>query len=839
MSTANGVALPKRSDSLRPSFGNAGSLDALFNPKTVAILGANEQPAAMGHQILSNFLSSEFAGSTFIVQPGQSSVLGHHVYPSLSAVPSKVELAVAVTLPEAAPEVLAECVEQNVKGVILVTSGFGAKGADPTRAAERMRAVLKGTRTRVIGPNTLGVMNPLIGLNATPGLHMPIGGTVAFLSESAILGRLVLDWSLKHIVGFSVFASLGTMLDVSWANLIDHFGRDPNTRTIVIQISSLGDARSFISAAREVSLNKPIIVIKAGRDEASIRAVGWRSRSVPSDDDVLTAAFDRVGVLQVDTLEDLFYAADALSKQPRPKGPRLMLVSNADGPGVLAADNLIRSGVELAQPSIETREQLGSLLGEQDRLDDVMGDGSAESYVRAVEIAAKDPNCDGLLLLMVQWALSEPQRTAEMLIEQSNMAKPILISYMGSADTPAAQEALVRACIPTFSSPETAARIFHYMWRYSYDLQALYETPVLHADGDWAAPQFAQSLIDTARKAGRTSLTPAESGQILAKYGIAILAEGASRAAENDGHRAKLRSRIDTQFGPVLMFGSADRGPDVYGDLVVGLPPLNATLARRMLEQSKFYQALLHECRSVSLPALEEVLVRFSQLVAEQPWIKDFEIDPLLISGDDVLAVGARCELHGPETPEHELPRPAIRPYPAQYVSSWTMKNGESLTIRPIRAEDEPLMVKFHEGLSDRSVYLRYFQRVKLSTRTAHHRLSRVCFLDYDREMALLAELRDPRTGERKIIAVATLVKLPPKNDGEVAVLISDDFHGQGLGKELIGRLVGVARAEGVRRVTASTMVENVGMCAVFERLGFQLSTDFEEQLVNATLELE
>jgi acyl-CoA synthetase (NDP forming) len=175
MSTANGVALPKRSDSLRPSFGNAGSLDALFNPKTVAILGANEQPAAMGHRILSNFLSSEFAGSTFIVQPGQSSVLGHHVYPSLSAVPSKVELAVAVTSPEAAPEVLAECVEQNVKGVILVTSGFGAKGADPTRAAERMRAVLKGARTRVIGPNTLGVMNPLIGLNATPDLHMPAG----------------------------------------------------------------------------------------------------------------------------------------------------------------------------------------------------------------------------------------------------------------------------------------------------------------------------------------------------------------------------------------------------------------------------------------------------------------------------------------------------------------------------------------------------------------------------------------------------------------------------------------------------------------------------------------
>src|SRR5208283_899517 len=228
----------------------------------------------------------------------------------------------------------------NVKGVILISSGFGANGADPALAAEHMRAVLRGSRTRVIGPKALGVMKPLIGLNATPGLQMPIGGTVAFLSESAILGRLVLDWSLKHIVGFSAFASLGTMLDVSWANLIDYFGRDPNTRTIVLQISSIGDARSFISAAREVSINKPIIIIKAGRDEASVRAVGCKSHCVPSDDDVLTAAFDRVGVLQVDTIEDLFYAADALSKMPRPKGPRLILVSNADGPGVLAADSL-------------------------------------------------------------------------------------------------------------------------------------------------------------------------------------------------------------------------------------------------------------------------------------------------------------------------------------------------------------------------------------------------------------------------------------------------------------------------------------------------------------------
>jgi acetyltransferase len=323
---------------------------------------------------------------------------------------------------------------------------------------------------------------------------------------------------------------------------------------------------------------------------------------------------------------------------------------------------------------------------------------------------------------------------------------------------------------------------------------------------------------------------------MLEHYGIPAL--GSAGVAESSGHRAKLRSRINPQFGPVLMFGSGDRGPGIYGDLTVGLPPLNTTLARRMLQQSSFYVAMLRECGTSSLPALEDLLVRFSQLAAEQPGIKDIEIDPLLISGDDVVAVGCRCELQSAKVPGDELPRPAIRPYPVQYVSSWRMKSGQTVTIRPIRAEDEPLMVKFHEGLSDHSVYLRYFQRVKLSTRTAHHRLSRVCFLDYDREMALLTELREAKTGESRIVAIATLVKIPARREGEVAVLVSDEYQGQGLGKELIRRLVDFARDEGLRYVTASTMVENIGMRAVFERLGFVSTTDFEDELVNAKLTL-
>src|SRR6516164_613589 len=220
-----------------------------------------------------------------------------------------------------------------------------------------------------------------------------------------------------------------------------------------------------------------------------------------------------------------------------------MVVSNADGPGVLAADSVVRAGVELAQPSDETRSQLEHLLPHSDGPYDVFGDASPESYIRAAEIAAKDPNCDGLLLLLVPWALSDPQRTAELLFELRNSGKPVLISYLGSADMASSHEALVRACIPTFSSPVVAARVFGYLWRYSYDLQALYETPVLHADGDGTAPHFAHNLITQARKAGQTSLSPVEAGQILSKYGIPTLEHGTFRAGDGSRHRAKLRSR--------------------------------------------------------------------------------------------------------------------------------------------------------------------------------------------------------------------------------------------------------------------------------------------------------
>jgi acetyltransferase len=357
-----------------------------------------------------------------------------------------------------------------------------------------------------------------------------------------------------------------------------------------------------------------------------------------------------------------------------------------------------------------------------------------------------------------------------------------------------------------------------------------------HAVAERFASGKIRELLEHVRSVGRTSLLEEESKQVLQTYGIETQKNAAS---ETTIFEAKLGSRVDPQFGPILIFGSADRGQHVYGDAIVGLPPLNATLARRILEPSDFYRAMCSELDPALLDKLHGLLVRFSELIVEQPWIKEFEINPLAINRGELIAVAGRCELHPNNLAAHELPRLAIRPYPVQYVSSWTMKNGQQVIIRPIRAEDEPLMVKFHQGLSDHSIYLRYFQHVKLSARTAHERLARVCFLDYDREIALLAEYHDASTNETRILAIGTLQKMFPTSEGEVAVMVSDNYHGQGLGKELIARLVSFARDEQLQAVTATTMTENNGMCAVFKRLGFQLSTDVEDQTVTAKLVLQ
>jgi acetyltransferase len=892
-------------------------LHAIFEPESIAVIGATEKAGSVGRTLLWNLVSSPFGGTVFPINPKRPSVLGIKAYPNLASLPQPIDLAVIVTPAPTVPGLIAECVEADVKGAIIISAGFKETGA---QGAEMERQILQQARRgklRIIGPNCLGVMSPLTGLNATFAGALARPGHVGFISQSGALCTAVLDWSLSVHVGFSAFVSIGSMVDVDWGDLIDYLGSDPQTTSILLYLETVGDARSFLSAARAVARTKPIIVIKAGRSQQAAQVATSHTGALAGSYEVFDAACRRSGVLTVQRIDELFSLADVLAKQPRPQGPRLTILTNAGGPAVLATDALMSAGGQLAALSPQSQAALDHLLPahwSHNNPVDVLGDADPERYARAFEIAVQDPNSDGLLVILTPQAMTDPTLTAERLKPYATQTgKPVLASWMGGAGVSSGTMILNQAGIPTFPYPDTAAQVFASTWRYISHLRSIYETPLPSLQLEEGGPDRAvvTKLIETARQTGRTLLTEFESKQLLAAYGIPTVEtrvarseSEAIRCAEDIGYPVVLKllsetithktdvggvqlhlygpdavrnayrsivtavrdtveaehfqgvtvqpmvslagyelilgSSLDPQFGPVLLFGSGGQLVEVYRDRALALPPLTSTLALRMMEQTRIFPALkgIRGRPPVDLAALQQLLVRFSYLVAEQRWVKEIDVNPLLASPEGLLALDARVVLHGPGIYEDELPKLAIRPYPQQYVQPWTLSDGTPVTLRPIRPEDEPLMVKFHETLSERSVYFRWLHLLQLSQRVAHERLVGVCFIDYDREMALVADYHHQQTGQHEIIGVGRLIKVPWANEAEFAVIVTDQFQRKGLGTELLRRLIQFARNEHLRCLTGDILLENLGMQAVCRKLGISVRYSPQEGLMKAQLAL-
>jgi len=891
-------------------------LQRLFSPASVAVIGATDRPGSVGHTVLQNLLRS-FKGRIYAVNSGRKQVCGLTCYASVSALPEAVDLVVIVIPAVAVPGTVAECVAGRVASVVVISAGFKEKGAEGAALEEQIRVQLRGSATRLIGPNCLGIMSPWNGLNATFAEEIARPGNVAFLSQSGALLTAILDWSFVENIGFSAIVSTGSMLDVGWGDLLRYFGNDPNTKSILLYMESIGNARSFLSAAREVSLDKPVIVIKAGRSEAAARAAASHTGAMTGSDEVYEAAFRRCGVLRVETIAELFHMADVLGKQPRPRGPHLTILTNAGGPGVLATDALLGGGGVLAELSPESEKALSGFLPahwSHANPIDILGDADPERYARALDVALADPNCDGLLVILAPQGMTEPAQVAKRLQTQAKNGKPLLASWMGGRSIAKASDILNAAGIPVFSYPDAAVRAFQSMWKYADRQRALYETPFWADEPSTVIRrrEAAREIIGQVAALGRTLLTELESKTILELYGIPTVPtqfarneEEAAAQAEKTGYpvvvklhseaithksdvggvRLNVRnqdevreayraiadsvvakaganaflgvtvqpmihtagyelivgSSVDAQFGPVLLFGSGGRLVEVYRDRALGLPPLNTTLARRMMERTKVFSALrgVRGRKAIDEKALEAALVRFSELVAEHPRIREAEINPLLASSEGLIALDARIVLFDSVIADEKLPRPAIRPYPIEYIWPWMMKDGSTVNIRPIRAEDESRMVEFHKMLSDATVYLRYFQVQRLESRAAHERLIRKCFLDYDREMAIVAERINQDTGDQELLGVGRLVRQPDEQEAELAVVVADRWQRAGLGTELVKRLVQIARTEGIQRIHAEILSENAPMIALAKRFQFQLVRDEYLKSLTATLSLD
>ena len=706
-------------------------LDALFIPRNIVVIGASDKERTVGYTIVRNLMGGKFQGQVFPVNPKYKNILGHRAYPNIRSVGEQIDLAVIITPAASVPEIVAECSESGVQGAVIISAGFREIGQ---KGVELERKILGNQGTmRIIGPNCFGIMNPRIGMNTTFATEIASIGNVGFITQSGALGSAIIDRSIREKVGYSLFASIGSMIDVDWGDLISYFGNDEHTQSILIYMESIGDARSFLSAAKKIALLKPIIVIKPGRTEAASKAAASHTGSMTGSDEVLDAAFRQCGVIRVNEMSDLFSLSELFAKQPRPKGPRLMVLTNAGGPGVLAADALLLGGGKLAEIPDDRMKRLNECLPDawsHGNPVDILGDATPLTYANALEIIANDPQTDGLLVILAPQAMTSPTEIAkELLPYAQSTGKPILACWIGGDAVAQGIKILNEATIPTFEYPDDAVRMYNYMWT---DCDHRSNTNGLQNDNTipneqltadsipTLSRQSAAADLQTIRETGRTILTEYESKHILSLYNIptvrtqlAITAEDAVIIAESigypvvlklhsetithktdvggvqlnissnnevrkafnaikqsvlekthisknfqgvtvqpmikiDGYELIIGSSIDPQFGPVILFGLGGQLVEVFKDHSLGLPPLTHNLARAMMEQTTIYKALqgVRGRKAVDLAALGGVLVRFSQLVTDNPRIKEIDINPLLVSAEQLIALDARIILH-------------------------------------------------------------------------------------------------------------------------------------------------------------------------------------------------
>jgi len=893
-------------------------LDALFLPKSVAVIGAKDDPGSVGATIVNNLIKGGFKGKIYPINPKRNEVFGLKCYPSIDELSNEVDLAVIVTPAPTVPNLVAECVKANVKSAIIISAGFKELGPSGIKLEEEILHHAHQGHMPIIGPNCLGVMNPIHGLNATFARGMALPGNLAFISQSGAMCTAVLDWSYREKIGFSSFVSIGSMADVNWGTLIDYLGSDPNTHSMLLYMETIGDARSFLTAAREVALEKPIIVIKAGRSQAAAKAAASHTGSLAGSDEVFDAALERVGVLRVNSISELFSMASVLARQPRPKGPRLSIVTNAGGPAVLATDATVLNHAELTvleDTTIKALDQFLPKAWSHGNPIDILGDATEETYAKTIEVLSKDDQTDGILVILSPQDMTDPTATAKKLTSFSHIpGKPVLASWMGGDSVAEGIKVLTDANIPVFEYPDDAAKTFGTMWRYSKNLESIYETPSigqLESFGkEETQAQQVSKMLEGIKNSGRTLLTEEESKRLLSFYGIPVvetlyagssdeagqiarkmgfpvvlkissetithksdiggvklnlnsieevvkafdeIKESVSRLAgaehfhgvtvqrmvKRGGYELILGSSTDAQFGPVLLFGTGGQLVEIFKDRALALPPLNSTLAHLFMEKTKIYEALhgVRGRKSVNIKALEEVLINFSRLVVENRRIMECDINPLLVSEDEMVALDARIILHDASISDADLPKLSIRPYPLNYVRSLTLRNGLPIVLRPIRPEDEHLIVAFHRHLSEKSVRQRFFAFLSLDERVTHERLLRMCFTDYDREWSTVAQIEGKEGAQ--IIGTSRIYRVPGTRTARFSMIIADEYHNLGLGTQMLQHMIWIAKQEHIEMIDSRILSENVGVLRIFEKHGFVISQDVEPDIMKAQLDLK
>jgi len=511
-----------------------------FDPKSIAVVGATEREGSVGRAVTENLLLGRDRRKVYLVNPNKKQIFDVQCYPNVGSLAETPDLVVIVTAADIVPDVVQECADTGVKAVIIISAGFKEVGVEGKAREERIADIARENSMRIVGPNCLGVIRPSAYLNATFTNKVPNVGRVAFLSQSGALGTAVLDWAISRDIGFSAFVSLGSMLDVSFGDLIDYFGEDAETSSIIIYIESLGDylenAKKFMSAARGFARTKPIIIIKPGKFQESMKAASSHTGAMVGEDLYYDAIISRAGTVRVEEIEDLFNCAFILNTAKLPKEPNLAIITNAGGPAVLAVDTLISRGGKLANLSKETLVALNEFLpaywSKSNPLD-ILGDANSQQYLKTLEVTLKDPGVSGAVVIYTPQGIADATQIAKAIIKAAKKTnKPILTSVMGSKEVAKARQLLYGNKIPTYEFPEDAIKTYLYMYQYTRNLEALYETPEDLPMQVGVPKNYLKVLLHKALREGNALLNEEDSKKLLTTYGISATMPHLARSAE-------------------------------------------------------------------------------------------------------------------------------------------------------------------------------------------------------------------------------------------------------------------------------------------------------------------
>ncbi len=890
-------------------------LDSIFKPKRIALIGVSNNPDSVGGITLRNLVGGGFNGVVYPVNPKREAVFGIPCYPDVKSLPKTPDLAVIMTSAKWVPQLVRECGEAGIHGLIIMSAGFKESGEEGKKLEAQIKTEkAKFPDMRIIGPNCLGILVPGLNMNVSFADGMPQKGHVAFISQSGALCTSVLDWAYESNVGFSHFVSIGNSMDVSFGDLIDYFGQDPNTKSIVLYVESISNARTFMSAARAFSREKPIIVYKSGRFPESAAAAASHTGALASEDSIYDAVFRRAGLARVFDFGNIFEFTDLVGRKRVPRGNRLAIVTNAGGPGVMATDSLISLGGKLTNLSDETMQKLNDYLPpfwSHGNPVDVLGDASPERFTKATEIVLEDNRVDAVLVVLTPQAMTDPTATALAIADMSkNTTKSVIAAWLGGASMHEGIQIFNRAGISSYKAPEQATRAFMTLSDYSKNQQMLYETPrevpvSFQYDRNELRKKYLKEVFPKAK-----ILNEDDSKMLVNDYGIdtthptpAATEEEAIKIAEEKGYPVVLKiyspdithksdvggvtlniknkemiratfnnmiktakekrpdariegvtvqrmvdtkdgielilgTKKDPVFGTVMLVGMGGTTAELFNDKRLEFPPLNEQLARQMLKSLKIYP-LLKGWRGdapKNIDKLIEVLIRMSYLAADYPEIEELDINPLIVTPEDVIALDARIVVDEEllHTPVKEYSHLILRPYPESLISKAVLRDGTQVCLRPIRPEDEPMWLELLGSCSKESIYHRFRYDFYFDS---HEVASQFCFIDYDREIAIVAE-HEKEDGTKELIGVGRLIADPDVEIMEYAILITDAWQKKELGLTLTRYCLEIAKSRDIKKLAAETTRDNKPMISVFKKLNFKIKFN-EDTTVSVTKNLE